>query len=103
MSRPFLGISKWRIRSLKEQESLLAHHFYQLMHTIAEHNIPLTTLFFPRLAKDPEYLFGKINFLLKDISYERFARAFEKISRPELIHNFSATFEAELNPSEMSA
>jgi hypothetical protein len=90
MSRPFLGVKKWGIRRPKEQESVLAQYFYQLIYTLAEHNIPTTFLYFPRLAKDPEYLFQKLDFLLKGISYEKFAKAFQKISRPDLIHNFAA-------------
>lgn len=91
MPRRFLGIRKWRIRRPEEQESVLAQNFFRLVHTIAEHNIPMTLLFFPRLAKDPKYLFDKINFLLHSISYETFSQAFQKISRPELIHDFAAT------------
>lgn len=90
MARRFLGIRKWGIRRPEEQESVLAQNFYRLVHTIAEHNIPMTLLHFPRLAKDPEYLFKRIKFVLKGISYEKFAEAFQKISRPELIHNFAA-------------
>ncbi|HXS69357.1 MAG TPA: hypothetical protein VN761_10970 [Candidatus Polarisedimenticolia bacterium] len=88
--RKILGIKKWGVRRPDEQESVLAQNFYRLVHTIAEHNIPMTLLFFPRLAKDPEYLFGKINFLLKGFSYEKFVQAFQKISRPDLIHDFAS-------------
>jgi hypothetical protein len=87
--RRFLGVRKWGIRRPEEQESVLAQNFYRLLHTIAEFNIPMTLLYFPRLAKDPEYLFKRIHFLLEGISYESFAQAFQKISRPELIHNFT--------------
>jgi len=88
--RKFLGIKKWSIRRPKEQESVLAQNFYRLVHTIAEYEIPMTLLYFPRSAKDPEYLFRKINFLLKGLSYQKFVQAFQKISRPGLIHNFTA-------------
>jgi hypothetical protein len=97
MSRPFLGVKKLGIRRPKEQESVLAQYFYQLVYTLAEHNIPMTFLYFPRLAKDPEYLYEKINFLLKNIPYERFAEAFQKISRPDLIHNFAAVPDSKSN------
>ena len=89
-ARSFLGIRKWRVRRPKEQESVLAQQFYRLIQTAAEHDIPITTLYFPRLAKDAEYLFDKINFLLNDISFGRFVQAFKKISQPELIHDFVA-------------
>jgi len=97
MSRPFLGIKKLGIRRPQEQESVLAQYFYQLMYTLAENNIPTTMLFFPRLAKDPEYLFEKLGFLLKGVAYETFAAAFQKISRPDLIHNFAGTRDSKSN------
>jgi len=100
MSRPFLGVKKWGIRRPEEQESVLAQYFYQLLYTLAEHNIPLTLLYFPRLAKDPEYLFEKINFLLKGASYEKFVQAFQKISRPDLIHDFAAATGSKSNGSK---
>jgi hypothetical protein len=86
----FLGFRKWLIRRPEDQEKVLAQRFYRLVHTVAEHSIPMTVLFFPRLAKDAGYLFEKLSFLLNDISYEKFTEAFQKISRPELIHEFAA-------------
>ncbi|HEX4264603.1 MAG TPA: hypothetical protein VH597_09715 [Verrucomicrobiae bacterium] len=87
----FLGFRKWLIRRPEDQETVLAHRFYKLVHTVAEHDIPMTLLFFPRLANDAKYLFEKLNFLLDGVSYEKFAQAFQKISRPELIHKFTAS------------
>jgi hypothetical protein len=88
-ARPFLGIRKWRIRRPDEQESILAQNFYELLYTLARHNVPLTLLYFPKFAKEPDYLFEKIQFLLNGIQFTDFLTAFQAISRPEMIHNFA--------------
>jgi hypothetical protein len=90
-ARPFLGIKKWRIRKPEEQENVLAQNFHSLIHTLARYDIPLTLLHFPKFVTAPEYLFEKIRFLLKEIAYRDFLRAFEVISRPELVHDFAAS------------
>jgi hypothetical protein len=77
-----------RIRNPDEQENVLAQHFYKLLHTLAQHDVPTTMMFFPRLSTDPVYLYQKIRFLLGEIDYKEFADAFRVVSRPELIHKF---------------
>lgn len=89
-ARPFLGIKGWRIRRPNEQETVLAQNFHALLHSLARHDIPLTLLYFPKFVTAPAYLFEKIRFLLQNISYEDFLRAFQAVSRPELVHDFSA-------------
>jgi hypothetical protein len=48
----------------------------------------MTLLLFPRLARDPDYLYGRLKPLLPSIDAHTFRRAFEAVSRPELIHDF---------------
>lgn len=83
------SIGPWRIRKPEEQETILAHQLYGLIYTLVQHDIPLTLLLFPRLAKDPEYLFGKMSPLLPGVDYARFTAAFTAVSRPDTIHNFA--------------
>lgn len=80
----------WRIRRADDQENVLAQNLYTLLHTLAQHDIPVTLLYFPRLAKDPEYLYRKIGPLLPPAGYEAFLSAFNRVSRPEGIHDFKA-------------
>ncbi|HHY85893.1 MAG TPA: hypothetical protein GYA07_10250 [Verrucomicrobia bacterium] len=77
-----------RIRKPDEQETVLAHRLYSLMYTLARHDIPLTLLFFPRFVNDPEYLYGKVRFLIPDTSYETFKKGFDAVSRPDMVHDF---------------
>src|SRR5207253_1479798 len=72
-----------------EQETVLVHQVYKLIYTLAKRDIPLTLLHFPRLIYDPGYLYGKLQFLLAGVPYERFLEKFEAVVQPELVHNFA--------------
>jgi hypothetical protein len=45
-------------------------------------------LHFPRLVKDAEYLYRKLQPALAGIDSAAFTRAFQAVSRPELVHEF---------------
>lgn len=79
----------WHTKNPEDQETILVTQFYKLFFALAKHNVPLVLLLFPRLVKDPEYLYQKIGFLLGDIKYDAFLEAFQSISRPELVHDFT--------------
>ena len=79
----------WHTRNPDEQETILVTQLYKLFFALAKHNVPLVLLLFPRLVKDPQYLYQKIGFLLGDIKYDTFLETFQKISRPELVHDFT--------------
>ena len=51
----------------------------------------MTFLSFPRLARDAEYLYEKLSFLVESGGWEQFQLAFSKVSRPDLIHDFDTT------------
>jgi hypothetical protein len=78
----------WHTTRPEDQERILIEQLYKLIYTLVKHDVPIVLLFFPRLVTDPEYLYRKLAFLLKDITYNAFLAAFQKISRPELIHQF---------------
>jgi hypothetical protein len=73
------------------QEAALAARLYQLIHTLAKHDVPTTLLYFPRLVEDPQYLFGKLRLVLPaGMEYAVFLEAFREVSKPELVHRFQA-------------
>jgi hypothetical protein len=72
------------------QKGVLAENFHGLMHTLADHDIPYTLLHFPRFARDGDYAFAKLHFLVPRVGRDAFDAAFRRVSRPELIHDFSA-------------
>lgn len=82
----------WPGTDFHRQEELLALKFFSLMWAVTQHDIPHTLLEFPRLAKDSDYLFNKMAPVLRRIhrrvSRREFVRAFNELSRPDLIHDF---------------
>jgi len=80
----------WHTQEPGNQETILTLQLYKLLQTLAKHDVPLVLLSFPRFVNDPEYLYQRIGFLLTNISYETFLKAFQVISQPELVHDFHA-------------
>jgi hypothetical protein len=78
----------WDTARPVEQETILVWKLYRLMYALAKHAVPVTLLLFPRLARDPEYLFRNIGPVLPGVDYASFRRGFQAASRPELIHEF---------------
>src|SRR5688500_5191699 len=69
----------WHTKEPGNQETILAMQLYELAHTLAKHDVPLVLLLFPRLITDPNYLYQRIRFVLGDINYETFLKAFQVI------------------------
>ncbi len=80
----------WQTSVESEQEIVLAELFYNLLHTLAKHDVPVTLLYFPRIIHDPEYLHAKTKFLLPDQDYGKFLAAFQETANPRLVHDFQA-------------
>jgi hypothetical protein len=78
----------WHTDRPAQQESVLTTQLYKIIHAITKADIPLTLLYFPRLINDPEYLYRKLDFLLKQISYDSFLHHFNEIAQPKLVHRF---------------
>jgi hypothetical protein len=79
----------WHTTRPDDQEAVLTLQLYKLLNALAEHGIPVTLLHFPRLATDAEYLYEKLGFLLTGITRDTFMRAFQSVSKPDLIHSFA--------------
>jgi hypothetical protein len=78
----------WHTARPEQQEAVLAQQLYKLIYTLAQHEIPLTLLHFPRFIHDPSYLHGKLGFMLPVMSYASFLEAFHTVVQPELVHEF---------------
>ena len=74
----------------ESQEAVLAQKLHRLLHTLADREIPTTLLHFPRLVHESAYLPRRLAPVLHGLPYEPFARAFARIARPELVHDFPA-------------
>lgn len=72
------------------QEAVLQGQFYQLILAATTAEVPTTFLRFPRLVRDPAYLFAKLRPALGEISYADFLPVFEAVAKPKLVNRFSA-------------
>jgi len=78
----------WETNRPEKQAEILAQKFFELMYTIAVHEIPHTFLHFPRTVNDPDYLFAQLAPILDGVSREQFQQAFDQTARPEMVHTF---------------
>ena len=78
--QPDLGLS---------QETVLVHQLYNLVLSLADSAIPVTLLRYPRLARDPAYLFWKLKPILGVVTFPEFETVFQATVRPALVHCFS--------------
>jgi hypothetical protein len=78
-------------RRATQQREALAVMQYELMFTIARHDLPCTFLVFPRFTTDWEYTADKLGFLAPDLPATRWRDALASRVRPELIHEAPLT------------
>ena len=71
------------------QETVLLQRVYRLLWSLSNAHIPVTLLRYPRLVKDVDYLFCKLQPVLDGIGCERFQEAWQETTRPELMHCFN--------------
>jgi hypothetical protein len=76
----------WDADKPEEQENVLACKLYQLMLTLARHNIQHTLLDFPRFVNDVEYLWKNLSPVFPKIRKSEFFAAFQNLVRPEWVH-----------------
>lgn len=89
--REFAG-GLWKSSSLRGgvQEQILLDQIYRLTLALADANVPVTFLRYPRLVHDSDYLFEKLGPALGEVDPLRFRETFARVARPELVHSFSA-------------
>lgn len=74
---------------LGDQLQHLYEQFARLIVTVADYDVPVTFVHFPRFASDPEYLYKKLSFLLEKVKYQDFLKAYSEVTRRDYIHSFS--------------
>jgi hypothetical protein len=78
----------WGTEAAADQEATLRFKFTRLIEMLVFLDVPITFLAYPRLVRDPDYLFDKLRFLLGDIAPADFRNAFEEVVRPDWVHQF---------------
>ena len=79
----------WGTENPEDQAKILQDYLISLLLALADSQIPVTLLRFPRLVKDVEYTHQKLKPLLKGVAFEVFREAFDAVVRPDLVHDFS--------------
>lgn len=79
----------WDTDQEHKQVGVLRLKFTKLIEALVRHDIPMTFLWYPRLVRDPDYLFAKLKFLLDPIDRTAFRAVFDGIVRPEWTHQFT--------------
>jgi hypothetical protein len=73
-------------RAATRQREALARLQYELMYTLARHDVPCTLLVFPRFVSDWEYLARTLAFLDPAIPPARWRAALDRCAQPDLVH-----------------
>ena len=68
------------------QRAALTGMLYELLYTVARHDLPHTFLMFPRFTTDWEYTHAQLGFLAPEITADRWRQALEARVKPNLIH-----------------
>jgi hypothetical protein len=79
----------WDADKASDQADVLRLKFARLIEVLTRHEIPITFLAYPRLVRDPDYLYAKLNFLLGNVAPATFRMAFDRVVRPEWVHQFT--------------
>jgi len=72
-----------------KQEEILRDRLYNLLLAASNSEVPVTFMHYPRITKDCSYLYGKLKFLLPDITYEYFRLTFASTVKTDLMHIFN--------------
>lgn len=73
------------VRATRQREALALLE-YELLYTIARHQLPHTLIMFPRFTHDWEYTFRQLGFLDPSVTPEQWRVALQRRVQPNLIH-----------------
>ena len=80
----------WHTKNPMQQEDVLARQFHRLCVGLARMGAVVILVHYPRLTRDPRYLFDKLRPLLADsCSYTRFQEVFARTVDNSLVHRFT--------------
>lgn len=80
----------WGTADPARQEEILARRLHNLMVGLARSGARVILVHYPRLTRDPAYLFGKLGPILgPSIDLDRFTEVFHRTVEPELVHRFA--------------
>ena len=71
-----------------QQRSFLAADFHETIATLADHDVPMEFLAFPRITRDPDYLYRRLGPLVAGIPFPTFSKVFSETVRPGWVNDF---------------
>lgn len=74
----------WKTKNPEDQEHKLATQLYKLLVGLGRMDTPVTFLHFPKIVKDPKYLYEKLEYLVSDIDYDTFEKVFNEVANPSM-------------------
>ena len=85
-----LGAGRDAARARRKQEQQLARRFFELIHTLVSHQVPVYFLRFPEFARGQQDLDSALEPLLRGhgVGREEAMQALARVVRPGLIHDF---------------
>lgn len=75
--------------SAAKQQNILLRSLSHLLVECVKHDQPMILLHYPRLTKDPDYLYTKLKPILNSVSLESFRESFHKVVNPDLVSRLS--------------
>jgi hypothetical protein len=79
----------WMVDRPCDQPQALVAQLAGLIESLARHDVPTEFLWYPRLTRDPRYLYRKLAFLTRNIAYQRFLEVFKRTVKPEWVSQFT--------------
>ncbi len=79
----------WHTNKATEQAAVLRLQFTKLIEALARHDVPTTLLWYPRIVRDPDYLYKKLAFLLGGRDFVSFRTIFKRVVHPDWVHQFT--------------
>jgi hypothetical protein len=80
----------WHTTDPTQQETVLAHQFHKLFVGLAKTQASIILLHYPRLTRDPQYLFNKLQPILgRAVSLSTFRDVFAQTVDASLVHRFT--------------
>ncbi|MCK4921465.1 MAG: hypothetical protein KAS71_10495 [Bacteroidales bacterium] len=78
-----------RTSSPKKQKAILLRDLSHMLVSMANNFVPITFIHYPKLVKEPEYLFEKLRPILGEILYSDFEKVYNQTLIPENVHQFT--------------
>lgn len=87
--KKYIAGGLWEAAAPENQEEVLRKKLIRLLLGLSKMQTPVTLLNYPKLTKDPDYLYHKIKPIFKNIELQEFKAAFHEIVDQKLVHQMT--------------